>query len=138
MIKKMFIKMLLLLLFVTGAYAQTPDNYVPVEVSTTTLTSGATFTGKKYDARKYKYITVSVTSNQSSATDGVKLEQSCDSNCLTASSPTYQVVSQWSYTASSVDNTFIANVVCACARVRYVNGGTSQGSFFLRFGFLME
>lgn len=120
------------------AYAQTPDNYVPLEYTTSNLSGGAAFTSKKYDARKYSYISVTVSADQSSATNGMQIQQACASDCLTATSPTYQVVSDWTYTGASTDNTYIANVVCPCARVVYTNGATPQGAMFLRLGFLRE
>jgi len=130
--------MFLLVVISWSAFGQTPDNYVPVEYSTSNLSGDAAFTSKKYDVRKYKYIVLNVTADQNSASNGVQIQQACASDCITATSPTYQVVSDWTYTAASTSNSYIADVVCACARVVYTNGSTPQGANFIRVGLIRE
>lgn len=125
--KKLLFYMIGILFIATAAYAD--SERVLMESSTAALGSSATYTSGTFETVSYKYLVVTVTSDQNSATDGVKIEQSCDSDCDTAGSPTFQYVSQWSYTAGATSNQYVAELNCKCARVRYVNGVTAQGSF---------
>lgn len=127
-------KMNKLLLYVIGLLliavtAGADSERIMMERSTQTLGSSAAYTSGTYEAVSYKYLVVTVTADQNSATDGVKIEQSCDDDCDTAPSPSFQYVSEWTYTAGATDNQYVAELNCKCARVRYVNGAAAQGSF---------
>ena len=102
-----------------------------MEQSTDELGSDESYTSDTYLTETFKYLAVTVVSDQSSAAGGVKIEQSCDSDCDTAVSPEFQYVSEWAYTAGSGDNQYVAELNCKCARVRYVNGPSAQGSFHI-------
>jgi len=126
--KRIFLLSVFFVLFIAGA-AHADSDRILMEQSTAALGSSATYTSDTYLVETFKYLAVTVVSDESSATDGVKIEQSCDSDCDTAVSPTFQYVSQWTYTAGSANNQYVAELNCKCARVRYVNGASAQGSF---------
>ena len=119
---KGFILALLLALVSTVAFAQLP------ETSTANLIGDATYTSSTFAVGRSAYIVVFVKASHNSATDGVKIDQSTDTDCATASSPTFQYTSDWSYTATD-GNVYVAQAVGKCFRARYVNGATGQSSF---------
>lgn len=111
--------------------ARADSDRILMEQSTAVLDSDESYTSGTYLTETSRYLAVTVVSDQSSAAGGVKIEQSCDSDCDTAVSPEYQYVSEWTYTAGSADNQYVAELNCKCARVRYVNGPGAQGSFHI-------
>ncbi|GJM14948.1 MAG: hypothetical protein DHS20C13_02750 [Thermodesulfobacteriota bacterium] len=102
---------------------------VMMDKSESTLGTSAAYNSSPVEATSYKYLVVTVTSDQDSAVSGVKIEQSCDDDCDSAVSPTYHYASDWSYTAGSTDNQYVAELSCKCARVSYTNGIVPQTSF---------
>ena len=128
--KSMFILCALFVLSLAGA-ARADSDRILMEQSTAALGSDETYTSDTYLTETIKYLAVTVVSDESSASGGVKIEQSCDNDCDTAVSPTFQYVSGWTYTAGSADNQYVAELNCKCARVRYVNGANAQGSFHI-------
>ena len=102
---------------------------VMMDKSESLLGTSATYNSSPIEATSYKYLVITVTSDQDSAVDGVKIEQSCDDDCDSAGSPTYHYTSDWSYTAGSTDNQYVAELSCKCVRVSYTNGVVPQTSF---------
>jgi hypothetical protein len=82
------------------------------------LATGATFTGSATELFDYAMINVSVKSDTVSATDGLKLEQSCDGI-------NWDVDDVFTIPASA-GKTFSVQSACKYFRTRYVNGGTAQ------------
>ena len=109
-----------------SAYAATlPEN------TTTAINSGITFTSDTYEVGRGMYaIVVMMSASHDSATDGVKIDQSFDVDCESATSPTFQYTSLFTYSAT-VGQTYVVRAVGKCFRVRYVNGGTNQTTFDL-------
>lgn len=128
--KSMFILCALFVLSLAGA-ARADSDRILMEQSTAALGSDETYTSDTFLTETFKYLAVTVVSDESSASGGVKIEQSCDNDCDTSVSPEFQYVSAWSYTAGSADNQYVAELNCKCARVRYVNGANAQGSFHI-------
>lgn len=100
------------------------------ENTTAVLANGATFTSDTYEIKNAGAIIVTTISSHDSATDGVKVDQSFDSDCVSATSPTFQYSSLFTYSAT-VGQTYVVRAIGKCFRVRYVNGGTLQDSFDL-------
>lgn len=128
--KRKFILCALFVLSLAGATRADSDRIL-MEQSTADLGSGETYTSDTFLTETFRYLAITVVSDVSSATGGVKIEQSCDNDCDTGESPTFQYVSGWTYTAGSADNQYVAELNCKCARVRYVNGSNAQGSFHI-------
>lgn len=128
--KSKFILCALFVLSLAGT-ARADSDRILMEQSTADLGSDETYTSDTFLVETIRYLAVTVVSDVSSATGGVKIEQSCDNDCDTAVSPTFQYVSGWTYTAGSADNQYVAELNCKCARVRYVNGSNAQGSFHI-------
>lgn len=128
--KRILILCAMFVMSLTGAAGADSDRIL-MEQSTDALGSDESFTSGTYLTETFKYLAVTVVSDQSSAAGGVKIEQSCDNDCDTAVSPAWQYVSSWTYTAASADNQYVAELNCKCARVRYVNGPAAQGSFHI-------
>lgn len=128
--KSKFILWAFFVLSFAGAALADSDRIL-MEQSTTELGSDETYTSDTFLVETFRYLAVTVVSDEPSAAGGVKIEQSCDNDCDTAESPTFQYVSGWTYTAGSADNQYVAELNCKCARVRYVNGSNAQGSFHI-------
>jgi hypothetical protein len=128
--KRVLIICALLILSFAGTAAADPDRIL-MEQSTAVLDADGIYTSDTYLAETFKYVAVTIVADESSASEGVKIEQSCDNDCDTAVSPVFQYVSEWTYTAGSADNQYVAELNCKCARVRYVNGSNAQGSFHI-------
>ncbi|GEM_PF-2110635 len=128
--KNIFILWALFVLSLAGA-ARADSDRILMEQSTAALGSDETYTSDTFLTETFRYLAVTVVSDEPSAAGGVKIEQSCDNDCDTAVSPEFQYVSGWSYTAGSADNQYVAELNCKCARVRYVNGSNAQGSFHI-------
>lgn len=124
--KKILIAIAILLLPLS---AIADSERVMMDKSESLLSTSATYNSSPIEATSYKYLVVTVTSDQDSAVDGVKIEQSCDDDCDSAGSPTYHYTSDWSYTAGSTDNQYVAELSCKCVRVSYTNGVVPQTSF---------
>lgn len=85
------------------------------------LGGGATFTGVSEDITKYAEVRVSLFTDQASATDGLKMEQSTDGTNWDVSD---------SYTIpASTSKSFGVGCVQQFFRIVYVNGATPQGVF---------
>ncbi len=128
--KSKFILWAFFVLSFAGAALADSDRIL-MEQSTVELGSDETYTSDTFLVETFRYLAVTVVSDEPSAAGGVKIEQSCDNDCDTAVSPEFQYVSGWTYTAGSADNQYVAELNCKCARVRYVNGSNAQGSFHL-------
>jgi hypothetical protein len=128
--KRMLVLCVMFILSLAGA-AQADSDRILMEQSTAVLNSDGSYTSDTYLTETFRYLAVTVVSDQSSAAGGVKIEQSCDNDCDTAVSPVFQYVSAWTYTAGSSDNQYVAELNCKCTRVRYVNGPLAQGSFHI-------
>ncbi len=101
------------------------------ENTTSAINSGITFTSDTYEVGRGMYaIVVMMSASHDSATDGVKIDQSFDVDCVSATSPTFQYTSLFTYSAT-VGQTYVVRAVGKCFRVRYVNGGTNQTTFDL-------
>ena len=128
--KSKFILCALFVLSLAGAAVADSDRIL-MEQSTADLGSDETYTSDTFLTETFRYLAVTVVSDESSASGGVKIEQSCDNDCDTGENPTFQYVSGWTYTAGSADNQYVAELNCKCARVRYVNGSNAQESFHI-------
>ena len=128
--KSKFILCALFVLSLAGAAVADSDRIL-MEQSTADLGSDETYTSDTFLTEAFRYLAVTVVSDESSASGGVKIEQSCDNDCDTGENPTFQYVSGWTYTAGSADNQYVAELNCKCARVRYVNGSNAQESFHI-------
>jgi len=101
------------------------EGNVSTENSTnTTLGADETFTGDKILTLPYAVIVISVFSDVASATDGLKIEQSCDGT-------------NWDHEdvftiPAETGKTFSFQPTCQYLRVRYVNGSSAQGEFRLQ------
>lgn len=92
--------------------------------STSTLLSGATFTGTADDCINYNEIRISVIANVASATDGLSIQQSPDSTNWDITD-TYTI-------AAATGKTFSVPRQARYFRIVYTNGGTNQASFRLQ------
>ncbi len=120
--KALIIAALLLMWGTVGYSAVLPER------TTTAINSGITFTSDTYEIGKADAIIVMMSASHDSATDGVKIDQSYDVDCVSATSPTFQYSSLFTYSATA-GQTFVARAVGKCFRIRYVNGGTNQTTF---------
>lgn len=111
--------------------ARADSDRILMDQSTAELGSGGSYTSDTFLTETFRYLAVTIVSDVPSAAGGVKVEQSCDNDCDTVESPEFQYVSEWSYTAGSTDNQYVAELNCKCARVRYVNGSNAQGNFHI-------
>lgn len=112
----------------TGGFADLPADGVFITNSTALLANGV-FLSDVFDIEGMRTLTLLIQTNQVSATDGVKIEFS-DTEAFTS-------------TRTSTVRTFTADDVAAGSavfiifprerycRIRYTNGGSNQGSFFL-------
>lgn len=91
--------------------------------STTPLLSGATFTGTPTDTLNYSHITMSVFSDQISATDGLSIEWSSDGT-------NWDNFDRFTVPESE-GKVFSFGPVSRWMRVVYTNGGVNQGAFRL-------
>lgn len=97
-------------------------NYVSnYNSTTTTLGSGAAFTGLAEDIKDYSVVQVNVFADQVSATDGLSVQQSSDGTNWDISD-TYTI-------PASTGKTFSFQVAARYLRIVYTNGGTIQGAF---------
>lgn len=92
--------------------------------TTSTLGSGATFTGSWEEILKYSSISVLINSDQDSAADGLKVEWSADGSTIHSND-------LFSYSAA-VGKQYTFGTPARYFRLRYTNGGTGQGSFTLQ------
>ena len=89
--------------------------------TSSTLLSGAAFTGTATDMLDYSHVVVSIFADQASATDGLSIQWSTDST-------------NWDNTdvftiPASTAKVFTFGPVSRYMRVVYTNGGTGQGAF---------
>jgi len=91
--------------------------------STTLLGIGAIFTGTFEDVKDYASITISVFTDQASATDGLQFDWSHDGTNVDASTGTTVNI--------SAGRAFSIAPRARYFRVKYTNGGTGQGIFRL-------
>ncbi len=87
----------------------------------TPLGIGATFTGTSEDITRYAEVRVMVTSDQASATDGLKMEQSTDG-------VNWDVSDAYTIPANTTKS-FGVGCVASFFRIVYTNGGVAQGAF---------
>ena len=131
--KTVIVAVSLLLLTV---YAQAKAYYHSFEETTTNLGVSEEYESGVIDVTNYETVDVNVTSDQDSATDGLKInfvsvDGDCSSFTPTSSNMDYTANgSGWSYTASSKDS-YSASVRGNCAWVTFTNGSTLQSSFKL-------
>jgi len=100
------------------------------ENTTAALAGAATFTSDTYEIGNFSTVVVMTESSHDSAAGGVMIDQSFDTDCVTATSPTFQYTSSFTYTATA-GKVYAAAAVGKCFRVRYTNGGTLQTTFDL-------
>lgn len=116
--------------------AQAEPYYHMFEQTTANLGVSGVYESGVFDVTNYKTVDVNVSSDQDSATDGlkinfVKVNGDCSSFTPTTSNMDYTANgSGWSYTASTKDS-YSASVRGNCAWVTYTNGTTAQTSFKL-------
>jgi hypothetical protein len=119
-----FILVALLLSTALAFSATLPEN------TTTAINSGITFTSDTYEIGSFSTVVVMTEASHDSAAGGVMIDQSFDVDCVTATSPTFQYTSSFTYTATA-GKVYAAAAVGKCFRVRYTNGGTNQTPFDL-------
>jgi hypothetical protein len=95
-----------------------------VNSSTTPLGIGATFTGTSEAINGYGIIYVNVYSDQASATDGLKIDQSSDGT-------NWDHCDEFTIPAATGKN-FSINPYAKFVRVRYINGAVAQTDFRLQ------
>lgn len=100
---------------------------IELDSTTSTLTSGGEWTGAVKETLYYNWVSVIVFADQDSATDGLVIQQSGDSDC---SSPNWDTETTYSYTANTKQG-YMVQLIGKCVRVKYTNGGTGQGTFRL-------
>lgn len=124
------------LLFAIPAYAGTPVTLQKEELAytQTPLGSSATYTGDWVYVGDYGRITLMVFSDESSDTDGAKIQQTGDRGCAEAgATPNVDYVTTASYTGDG-QLAMSVEVVGRCARIVYVNGSNAQETFRLYGG----
>lgn len=92
--------------------------------STSTLGSGAAFTGTADEITRYASVSVYVFSNVASATDGLSLQQSNDGT-------NWDVLDVFTY-QTGAGRTYGVQATARYFRVVYTNSGSAQGSFRLQ------
>lgn len=95
-----------------------------VNSSTSTLGSGAAFTGTGEEVTSFEEILINVVANVASATDGLSLQQSSDGS-------NWDIVEVWTVRAG-VALVAAVSVKAKFFRVVYTNGGSAQSSFRLQ------
>ena len=121
------------LLFTVPVFAGTPVTLQKQELAytQTPLGSSVTYTGDWMFVGDYGRITLMVISDESSDTDGVKIQQTGDRGCAEpGATPNADYETTASYTADA-KSAYSVEVVGRCARIVYVNGTNAQGSFRL-------
>ncbi len=99
------------------------DNTISTNNSTTsTLGSGATYTGTGDDVSTYTSVTIQLDSSHNSATDGMKFQFSIDNS-------NWDAIHSFTYTAADGARHFQFGVHAQYFRVVYTNGGTNQTTF---------
>lgn len=95
-----------------------------INSTTTTLGNGGVFTGKPEPTVGMESITVSLFTDQASATDGLQIQQSVDGQ-------NWDFADKYTVASQSAGNgkTYGAQVYASWARIVYTNGSTPQGSF---------
>lgn len=114
-------------------YAGTPvtQEKAILAYTQTALGSDASYTGSWIYVGDYGRITLMVISNQDSAANGVKIQQTGDAGCnVSGATPNADYVSSYSYTAST-GAAYSVEVVGRCARIVYTNGSSGQTTFRL-------
>ena len=125
----MIYRLLLILVLIFGLGVSSYATSLP-EQTTTAIDGDETFTSGTYAIGSATAVVVIMEASHDSAAAGVKIDQSFDTDCVTAASPTFQYTSTFSYTATN-GAAYIAQAIGKCFRVRYVNGSTNQTSFDL-------
>jgi hypothetical protein len=93
--------------------------------STTPLGAGGIFTGATFDAKDFATLSLSVTSDQSSAVNGISVQFSQDGI-------NWDHIHAYTYVTSGNGLSYNLPVEMRYCRVVYTNGGTAQGSFRLQ------
>lgn len=107
------------------SYFDPVDSIVDENNSTTAvLSAGAEFVGQATDITEYSSIMVSTYSDQGSATDGLKIEQSSDG-------ANWDHCDEFTISATTGKN-FTINPFARYMRVRYLNGPVNQTEFRLQ------
>lgn len=101
-----------------------PGTVSTVNSSTSTLGGGAVFTGTSEDVKDFGSITVSVFTDQVSASDGLSIQQSSNGTNWDLTD-TYTI-------AASTGKTFSVQPSARFFRIVYTNGATPQGAFRLQ------
>lgn len=107
--------------------------YQGVEQTSTTLGISGVYTSSAFAVWDYETVGVVVSSDVSSATDGLKIQFSNNEDCETVPPVSWDYTANtngWTYTTGSTQ-AFAASVMGKCARVTYTNGGAAQTSFKL-------
>ena len=101
-----------------------PGHVSTVNSTSTTLNSGATFTGTYEDVTNFGVIVVTLKASHASATDGLEIQFSSDG---------VNVDSQDNFTiAANTGKTFSFQTATKFYRIVYTNGGTNQTFFRLQ------
>lgn len=93
--------------------------------STTPLGAGGVFTGATFDAKDFATLSLSVTSDQSSAVNGISVQFSQDGI-------NWDHIHAYTYVTGGNGLSYNLPVEMRYCRVVYTNGGTAQGSFRLQ------
>jgi hypothetical protein len=107
--------------------------YYSLEQTTANLGISGVYTSSTYEVGNYSLIGVAVSSDVSSATDGLKIRFSNNADCDTVAPSTWDYIgngSGWTYTTGTTQG-YVASVVGKCVQVVYTNGGTAQSAFKL-------
>lgn len=104
------------------------ENYIVAD-TTTALGSGSTYTSDIEYVGGYTHICGLVYSDQSSATDGLSIDQAASEADMTAG---YYTRSTYTMVGADVDdNAFSVQLVAPFVRIRYTNGASAQSVFRL-------
>lgn len=131
--RKSFLLGIFLTLVAVFCYAGTPITLQKSIVgrTTTALAGNATYTTGILPVGEYGRVTLLAFADQNSATNGVKIQQTGDASCNVAgATPNWDYESTYTLTAST-GLAVSVEIVGACVRISYTNGGTQQGVFRL-------
>jgi len=132
----MKLKVLVLIVLLLGFFTSVSQSATSVvnqenfiELNSTALGISGVYTAPVSLTTGYSKMRIMVFANQTSATNGVVVQESSDADCDTAGSPNYDVETTFTYTLNTKVGTFIVDLVGRCARVQYTNGATANTIF---------
>lgn len=132
--KKLILIFTALMLVNSCSYTMAEPSYQQLDQTTANLGISGVYTSPVFASHTFESINVNVTSDQDSASEGLKINYvsttgDCSTFTPTSSNMDYTANnSGWSYTAS-VKNSYESSVRGNCAWVTYTNGGVAQTSF---------